>query len=629
MGDSVAPVRSICWFNQVQSLTALALIFAMCCPLGQAESGKPETTPAASTNATLPTNAASSDATLPTNAASSNSPVLRAMRAELDRSVAKLKNAGEAPLYYLAYRIYDVESVDIRASYSGLLNDSRSDKRRHINVDLRVGTPEEDNTHKVRESMSGFGDFGSRSLHHLTPIEDDETALRVALWSATDREFKKAQKKLSAVKANRDVKVLEEDASADFSIEPAHKFSEVGDKLSIDRTLWENRVRQLSKLYRNFKHITDGSTHFSATRTTRYLVSSEGAQIEDVHIQYRVFTTAECIADDGMRLWLYDGVEAPSPADMPDEARLTKMVNDVAQNLEALRVAKLAEPYVGPAILKARAAGVFFHETFGHRIEGHRQKSEEEGRTFAKKVGQKIMPDFITVSDDPTRERLGKKPLNGYYKYDDEGVPARAVTLVDKGVLKTFLMSRSPIKDCNVSNGHGRCSPDSDPVARQANLIVDSAKRVPYPKLREMLIAEVKRQGKPYGLVFDEIAGGFTFTENFLPQVYKLMPLRVWRVYADGRPDELVRGADLIGTPLASLERIVCGGDDDDVFNGTCGAESGWVPVAAASPSLLVDTIEVERQYKSQNKPPILPSPLAGRAQGQTGEGQTGEGGSK
>ena len=140
--------------------------------------------------------------------------------------------------------------------------------------------------------------------------------------------------------------------------------------------------------------------------------------------------------------------------------------------------------------------------------------------------------------------------------------------------------------------------------------MVDSSKRVPYAKLREMLIAEVKRQGKPYGLIFDEIAGGFTMTQAFVPQTFKLLPLRVWKVYTDGRPDQLLRGVDLVGTPLATIERIQCAADDDDTFNGTCGAESGWVPVSASSPSLLVGTIEVELQHKAQDKPPLLPAPL-------------------
>src|SRR5262249_51961403 len=159
---------------------------------------------------------------------------------------------------------------------------------------------------------------------------------------------------------------------------------------------------------------------------------------------------------------------------------------------------RAAEPYAGPVILRSKAAGVFFHEVFGHRAEGHRQKDEDEGRTFTKMVGKKIMPSFISVVDDPTSPILGKRWLNGFYRFDDEGVSASQVVLVDHGVLKNFLLSRSPIKGFSHSNGHGRCTPGGIPVARQGNLIVESSKTVPYNQLRQMLIAEVRRQHKPY-----------------------------------------------------------------------------------------------------------------------------------
>jgi TldD protein len=175
--------------------------------------------------------------------------------------------------------------------------------------------------------------------------------------------------------------------------------------------------------------------------------------------------------------------------------------------------------------------------------------------------------------------------------------------------LKSFLMSRSPIDGFPKSNGHGRSGPGREPVARQGNLIVESSGRVSPQRLREMLLEEVKRQDKPYGLFFDQIAGGFTMTQTSMPQTFKVLPLRVFKVHADGRPDEEVRGVDIVGTPLTSLERILATGDDDRVFNGICGAESGWVPVSAASPSLLVGTIEIERREKSHEQLPILPAP--------------------
>jgi len=536
--------------------------------------------------------------------------LMSALESELQRSVEKLKNAGEAPLYYLAYRVYDVEDLSISGSYGAIDGRHQGGRNRHLDVELRVGSPQLDNTHKVR--AEGF-DLSEMMMQFSgvqpVPFEDDEAAIRAALWAATDRHFKDAQRKFTKAKANRAVKVEEEDASDDFSVRKPATHAGPVSSFKIDRKPWEDRVRKLSAVFKDFPFVQRSSVTFNAARTRRACATSEGTRIQDDRIQYRVFMTAQTVADDGMQLWLYEGWEVTTPADLPDDAKLEATARALAEQLSALRSAPVAEPYAGPAILRSRAAGVFFHEIFGHRIEGHRQKDEDEGRTFAKKVGQSIMPDFISVIDDPTRERLGQTPLNGHYQFDDEGVPAEKVTLVDKGVLKSFLMGRSPVKNFPESNGHGRCSPGQRPCARQGNLMVESTKRVSYDKLRAMLIEEVKKQGKPYGLIFDDIAGGFTMTQSFMPQSFKLLPLRVWRVYADGRPDEVLRGADIVGTPLASLERILSAADDDAVFNGTCGAESGWVPVAAASPSLLVGTIEVERQHKAQDKPPLLAAP--------------------
>ncbi|HVP12598.1 MAG TPA: metallopeptidase TldD-related protein, partial [Phycisphaerae bacterium] len=258
-----------------------------------------------------------------------------------------------------------------------------------------------------------------------------------------------------------------------------------------------------------------------------------------------------------------------------------------------------------------RASGVFFHEIFGHRIEGHRQKDIEEGQTYAKKVGESILPSFITVRDDPTTAEFKGEDLRGHYAFDDQGVAATNVKLVDGGVLKTFLMSRSPLKDFAQSNGHGRRAPGYKAVSRQGNLIVESGKCVPFEKLKQMLIDECKKQDKPYGLLFDDITGGFTGTQRAGAQVFKVLPVVVYKVYADGRPDELVRGVDLVGTPLTCFSKIECTGDDPAVFNGSCGAESGWVPVSAVSPSILISQIEVEKRTREQDKPPILPPPIA------------------
>jgi predicted Zn-dependent protease len=540
----------------------------------------------------------------------SDNVVMTALQKELDRSFTKLKSAGDAPLYFLAYRLYDTESLDLISQYGALNVESYPKRLRTLELDLRVGDPKLDNTHKIRggnkPDLSALFPTASSAI----PLEDNEMAIRAAVWAKTDSAFKTAQKHYAAVKANEDLQAPEEDKSGDFSSEKPSTYIGEPTLLKADRDLWISRLKQLSAIYRQYPHIYHSRVDFSATHTHRYLVTSEGTKIDDEGVQYRLSTSAEALADDGMRVWLYDGVEARTSEELPDEQAFAKTVNDLAQSLTKLAAAPPAEPFTGPAILNGKAAAVYFHETLGHRIEGHRQKDMEEGRTFAKKLGQQIMPDFISVIDDPTCEKLKSKTLNGFYTIDDEGVPAQKVTLVDHGVLKTFLCGRSPIKGCAHSNGHGRCAPGYQPTARQGNLMVQASKSVPYSELRQQLIAEAKRQGKPYGLIFDQIAGGFTITQTMMPQSFKLLPLMVTRVYVDGKPDEVVRGVDLVGTPLTSLENIIQAGDDPDTFNGTCGAESGWVPVSATSPSLLIKTIEVERKANEQIKPPILQAPI-------------------
>jgi hypothetical protein len=178
-------------------------------------------------------------------------------------------------------------------------------------------------------------------------------------------------------------------------------------------------------------------------------------------------------------------------------------------------------------------------------------------------------------------------------------------------VLKTFLMSRSPIKGFDQSNGHGRRQPGREVVSRQSNLIVESTNAVPEAKLRQMLLDEVKKQGKQYGLYFSDISGGFTGTQRGEVQAFKVIPVIVYRVYADGRPDELVRGADIVGTPLSSFSKILATSDKPEVFNGYCGAESGSVPVSAVAPAILVSEIEIEKKAKSSDRPPLLPEPTS------------------
>ena len=206
---------------------------------------------------------------------------------------------------------------------------------------------------------------------------------------------------------------------------------------------------------------------------------------------------------------------------------------------------------------------------------------------------------------------FGKTWLSGSYQFDDEGQKARRVQLIDEGVLMTFLMSRLPIASFSASNGHGRAQTGHVPTGRQGNLIVTSTKTESEAKLRKQLIEEAKKQHKPYGLYFEDISSGFAVTQRSSPQAFQVIPLVVWRVYVDGRPDELVRGVSIVGTPLAAMKRILATGDKSEVFNGECGAESGTIPGSAVAPAMLVSEMETQRVQQGTARPPILPMPGA------------------
>ena len=237
-----------------------------------------------------------------------------------------------------------------------------------------------------------------------------------------------------------------------------------------------------------------------------------------------------------------------------------------------------------------------------------------EGKTFKKKVGEPIMPRGFSVEDDPLIERLNGEPLNGVYQYDDQGVPARAVTVVEDGTFKEFLMSRSPIEGFGSSNGHGRRQAGFRAVSRQGNLMVRPAQMTDPEALKQALLREVERQKLPFGIRVRDVTGGETQTSAFDPQAFQVRLVLVFRVYPDGR-EELIRNVKLEGTPLSLLSNVVAASNDFAVFNGFCGAESGSVPVSAISPSLLVSKIELAKTPKGMDRPPLLPPPARSDAE--------------
>ena len=378
---------------------------------------------------------------------------------------------------------------------------------------------------------------------------------------------------------------------------------------SLDTKAWEERLRRVSAIFASDALILRSQVSLTVEADNRHYVNSEGSQIVYGDVGCRIFIQGVTKAEDGMELPLYTSYFATSPDGLPDERQLAAEARAMVDLLGRLRKAPLVEPFSGPAILSGRAAGVFFHEIFGHRVEGNRQRNADDGQTFTRRVGQQVLPPFLSVAFDPTLKKVGNVELMGHYVYDDQGVKGQRVTVVDKGVLKTFLLDRAPLKDFPRSNGHGRAEPGFLPVSRQSNLQVESSRSVSREQLMNQLREEARRQGKPFGLLFENIEGGFTTTGRGSPNAFNVLPNVVYRIYTDGRAPELVRGVDLIGTPLAAFGKIIATDDRIDVFNGVCGAESGGVPVSASSPSLLVSEVEVQKKAQSQETGPILPAP--------------------
>ena len=532
--------------------------------------------------------------------------VLQAMKAELGRSIENLKGQTTPP-YFLSYEITEDTVVDVSGSFGKILH-SNEDRRRQLDIQLRVGDYKLDNTHQLRGDSGGFPSFGGSPQIEI-PIEDDPGPIRSVLWYYTDKEYKRAVERLTQVKTNVEVKVEQEDKSADFSREAPEKYTEAISPLQADRRAWEAKIRKYTAPFARYGDIYEAQATFLADRETRWYTNTEGSEIQVSQVFYRLFISAFTKADDGMELPRYESYVAFTPASLPDDAAVLKTVGKTIRDLQALRAAPVVDPYTGPAILSGRAAAVFFHEVFGHRIEGHRQKEEGEGQTFKKKVNEKVLPDSFSVFSDPTLRRLGVSDLVGAYHFDNEGVRARRIPVVENGVFKNFLMSRSPIEGFPKSNGHGRHQQGFSPVARQSNLLVEVSSPLTHAALKNTLVDQIKRENKPFGLLFDDIQGGFTLTQRTIPNAFNVLPIMVYRIYPDGR-EELVRGVDLIGTPLIAFSKIVAGDDQVGVFNGICGAESGSVPVSAAAPDILVSQIEVQKKEKSQERPPLLPPPF-------------------
>lgn len=525
---------------------------------------------------------------------------------EVSREMETLKKQ-EVPVYYIGYRVDDVKRTNMGASF-GVITNSDKVHVRVLTVTVRVGSPDLDNFHPLR------GNSASMRTNTDFPLSDDPFAVKQMLWAATNDAYQQAVNNYTKAKANVTVKADEEDKSPDFVMsEPNVYCAPFTDEssLAFDSAQWVNRLKKYSGCFLADNAIFTGNSSFGVYNERKYFVSSNGDRIAQNRTATHVMFGGTIKAADGMQLPLHKTYFATTPSRLVSDAEMTGDAKDLVALLGQIKNAPVAEPFSGPAILSGEAAGVFFHEIFGHRIEGQRMKNESDAQTFKKKVNEAVLPAHFSVYSDPKQNAFGSTDLNGFYFYDDEGATGKKVDVVKSGVLNDFLMSRTPIEGFLYTNGHGRAQAGLQPVARQSNLVITTSQPMTDAQLRGELMTQLKAQGKTYGYFFKDVVGGFTQTSRYNPNAFNVTPTLVYRVYADGRPDEMVRGVDLIGTPLSMFSQIDKAGDNPQVFNGTCGAESGGVPVSAISPTLLVKTIETQKKVKSQERAFILPRPDA------------------
>lgn len=544
--------------------------------------------------------------------------VLDAMVQELDRSAARLQLDGFERPFYVGYQVRDVTTHEVAGRYGAVMDDlSRQD--RTVAADVRVGSYELDSSGSA-EDVLVLGD-GQPSWYapRDAPVDGDASALRNVLWLQTDERYKEALATYLKKRSRQVYRRDEPGRAPSFSREAPARHVDRPRPFPFDRARWRGAVREVTAAFRGQPHVFDAQLKVTAEHQVRWLATSEGTRLVTEQAIYAVHLVAVTRADDGQLLDGGRDFYARTEAGLPSTAALVAAARSVADELAALRLAPAIDPYTGPAILEPEATGVLFHEAVGHRLEGERLEDDKDGQTYRGQVGRAVLPPFLSIVDDPTLAEAAGTPLNGAYAYDDQGVPGRRAELVRDGTLVGYLLSRKPVRPFDRSNGHGRAQGTRPPMARMSNLLVESSRQVPHEELKRLLMAEARRQGKPYGLIIRDITGGNTNTASFGYQAFKGTPRLVYRVDAETGAETLVRGVELVGTPLTSVNKVLATGDTPRVFNAFCGAESGYVPVSTVAPAALVGEIELQRVARAMERGPILPSPWQGPRAGAPG----------
>jgi TldD protein len=535
--------------------------------------------------------------------------LLEVLQRELKRSMEGLVVPGSPRPYFMQYSLRRVHALRLRAAHGALLR-SRESTAATIWADVRVGSHKFDNI--IDGGLGDRSDDRESSDWLDAPDDLNPQALQVALWKLTQIKFDEA---LEDYYEHRKATVSEflRDEIGAFTRERPCVHKEPLHHDPFPRAAWEKTLVELSRRFLDQPEVFDPSISLSAERVHRWLTTSEGTAVvtEDVYIQLGI--EGWVLTEDGVYVEASRQLYLRAVDEVPERAHLERLLDDVLAELHALRTAESPGAFVGPALLSGQAASTLFHEALGHRLEGERLIARGETKTFARKRGERILPRGIQVFDDPTLTHCGGEPLWGHYRVDDEGVPSRRTMLVEDGVLRGFLQSRNPIPGSEHSNGHGRHDGIERPMARMGTLVVEGAPGAgeSWDALRQKLIETAKAQGRRHAVIIQRVLAGETSTADYDFQAFKGSLAEVYLVDVNTGKTRRIRDVELIGTPLAALQKVVAFGRDRETDQGYCYAESGSIPVSGIAPPILLTELELQQSSTTGYHEPLLPPPFA------------------
>jgi predicted Zn-dependent protease len=524
---------------------------------------------------------------LPADAASD--PILRALQAELTRSKAQLKMDNVDSPFYIEYRVFDVEQFDASAAFGALRDQSRT-RLRLLRAVVRLGD----------YKLDSFFNAG-QGISDILPLDNDELAIRHQVWLATDQAYKRASEAFSNKKAQ--LKQLNIDQPVD-DFAKAEPVVSIGPttKLEVDPAKWTKMLESATSVYRSDTQIQTFMASLNFTVLSQYFVNTEGTVTRRGSAHYQILLSASEQAPDGMRLERAPQFTANHIEELPTPDEFQKDAVKLVEDMKTLREAPVVEEeYRGPVLFSNDAATDMFFDLVVPNVLGRRPAPGRPARTvgaFASSWKARVLPDFISVVDDPTVDTFAGHGLGGSYKVDDEGVPSAPVTVVDKGTLVNYLIGRVPIRDFPVSNGHGRASGNGNTAPAPGNLFFRPAKTSTREELKKQLLDECRTRGLKYGYFVDTLGP-------------RLSPRMLYRVWTDDGHEELVRGAVFNELDIRALRSdLVAAGDDPLVSNRT-----GLPFMTIVSPSVLFDDVEVKRADNTKEKLPDYPAPAltAGR----------------